>query len=265
MKFERLILERFGMFEDATLDFGDGGGLHVIYGANEAGKSTALAAISDLLFGIDERTPFNFRFEYGKLRIGAQLVKSSGERLEFKRRKARTGTLVSLSLPETTLPDAIITPFLGRIDRDQFHFMFGLDQGRLRSGGKQMLDPNGNFGHALFAAGTGLQSVSAVLVELEEEIKRLGSLVDRRSKGDIWSAIDRFTGAVSAKKSDMIAPDSYHAAETARDNAANDRFTVDEQLKRLRARRNFLERGRRVAPILAALASLRTRLGFGVE
>ncbi|MGA2494169.1 MAG: AAA family ATPase [Roseiarcus sp.] len=257
MKFERLILERFGMFQDAVLDFGDGGGLHVIYGANEAGKSTALAAISDLLFGIDERTPFNFRFEYGKLRIGAQLVKSTGERLVFKRRKARAGTLVSLSLPETTLPDAILTPFLGGIDRDRFHFMFGLDQGRLRSGGKQMLDPNGNFGHALFAAGTGLQSVSAVLAELEEEIRRLGSLADRRSKGEIWSAIDRFTGAVAAKKSDMIVPEAYHAAETARDKAVEERIAVDDQLTQLRARRNFLERGRRVAPILTALATLR--------
>lgn len=55
MRFESLILERFGMFEGASLDF-VGGSLHVVYGANEAGKSTALAAISDLLFGIDERT-----------------------------------------------------------------------------------------------------------------------------------------------------------------------------------------------------------------
>lgn len=257
MRFESLFIERFGVFEDATLDFGDGGGLHVIYGANEAGKSTALAAMSDLLFGIDERTPFNFRFEYGKLRIGAKLAKSNGERLEFKRRKARAGTLVSLSQPETTLPDAVIAPFLSGIDRDQFHFMFGLDQSRLRSGGKQMLDPHGNFAHALFAAGTGLESVNAVLLELDEEIKRLGSLVDRRSKGEIWSAIDRFTGAISAKKSDMIVPDNYHAAETSRDDAAANRLAVDDQLKGLRARRNFLERGRRVAPILTALTSLR--------
>ena len=114
MRFESLFLERFGMFEDATLDFGDGGGLHVIYGANEAGKSTTLAAMSDLLFGIDERTPFNFRFEYGKLRIGAKLAKSNGEHLEFKRRKARAGTLVSLSQPETTLPDAVIAPISRR-------------------------------------------------------------------------------------------------------------------------------------------------------
>jgi len=260
MRFESLILERFGMFEDATLDFGDGGGLHVIYGANEAGKSTALAAMSDLLFGIDERTPFNFRFEYGQLRIGAKIANSNGERLEFKRRKARAGTLVSLSQPETTLPDAALVPFLGGVDRDQFHFMFGLDQERLRSGGKQMLNPHGNFAHALFAAGTGLESVNAVLLELDEELKRLGSLVDRRSKGEIWSAIDRFTGAISTKKADMIVPDHYHAAETARDDATANRLAVDEQLKSLRARRNFLERGRRVAPTLAALWTLRSEI-----
>jgi len=259
MRFESLILERFGMFEGASLDFG-GGGLHVVYGANEAGKSTALAAISDLLFGIDERTPFNFRFDYGKLRIGAKLVNSNGARLEFKRRKARAGTLVSLSLPETTLPDGALTPFVGAVDRDQFQFMFGLDQERLRSGGKQMLDPHGNFAHALFAAGTGLESVNTVLGELDEEIKALGSLLDRRSKGEIWSAIDRFTAAITSKKADMIIPDHYLAAESARDDAIASRLKVDERLKELRARRNFLERGRRVAPILAALRTLRNNL-----
>ena len=259
MRFESLILERFGMFEGASLDFG-GGGLHVVYGANEAGKSTALAAISDLLFGIDERTPFNFRFDYGKLRIGAKLVNSNGARLEFKRRKARAGTLVSLSLPETTLPDGALTPFVGAVDRDQFQFMFGLDQERLRSGGKQMLDPHGNFAHALFAAGTGLESVNTVLVELDEEIKALGSLLDRRSKGEIWSAIDRFTAAITSKKADMIIPDHYLAAESARDDAIASRLKVDERLKELRTRRNFLERGRRVAPILAALRTLRNNL-----
>ncbi|MDR3438203.1 AAA family ATPase [Telmatospirillum sp.] len=260
MRFESLFLERFGAFEDAVLEFGDGVGLHLIYGGNEAGKSTTLTAMSDLLFGIDDRTPFNFRFEYGKLRIGGRIVNSNGDRLEFKRRKARTGTLISLSVPETTLPDAALAPFLGQVDRNQFHLMFGLDQERLRTGGQQMLSPQGNFAHALFAAGTGLESVNAVLSELDEEIKCLGSLVDRRSKGEIWSAIDRFTGAVSAKKADMIVPDQYHAAETARDDAAMNRLAVDGQLKSLRARRNFLEHGRRVAPTLAALRALRSEL-----
>ncbi len=260
MRFESVILERFGIFEDATLDFGDGRGLHVIYGANEAGKSTALAAMSDLLFGIDERTPFKFRFDYGKLRIGAKIMNSNGERLEFKRRKARSGTLVSLSQQETTLPDAALVPFLGGADRNQFHLMFGLDQKRLRSGGEQMLNPQGNFAEALFAAGTGLESVNAILSELDLELKKLGSLVDRRLKGEIWTAVDRFTGALSTKKADMIVPDQYHAAMKARDDATAARSAVDQQLATLRVRRNFLERGRRVAPTLAALRTLRGEL-----
>jgi uncharacterized protein YhaN len=260
MRFESIILERFGIFENANLDFGDGKGLHVIYGANEAGKSTTLAGLSDLLFGIEDRTPFKFRFDYGKLRIGARIARSNGERLEFKRRKARTGTLVSLSQQETTLPDAALAPFLGAADRNLFQLMFGLDQERLRSGGKQMLNPQGDFAHALFAAGTGLESVTAILSELDQELKRLGSLVDRRLKGEIWAAIDRFTGALSSKKADMIVADHYHAATKARDDATTERLGSNEQLKKRRERRNFLERGRRVAPTLAALKKLRDDL-----
>ena len=106
----------------------------------------------------------------------------------------------------------------------------------------------------------GLKSVNTVLAELDEEIKALGSLLDRRSKGEIWLAIDQFTGAITSKKADMIIPDHYLAAESARDDAIASRLKVDERLRELRARRNFLERGRRVAPILAALRTLRSNL-----
>ncbi|MCA9657993.1 MAG: AAA family ATPase, partial [Myxococcales bacterium] len=41
MIIERLIVERYGHFERVDLDLGAGrGGLTVIWGANEAGKST---------------------------------------------------------------------------------------------------------------------------------------------------------------------------------------------------------------------------------
>ena len=53
MRFERLHLERYGIFEDAAFDFGGTDAtLHVVHGPNEAGKSTVLSAIGDLLFGI---------------------------------------------------------------------------------------------------------------------------------------------------------------------------------------------------------------------
>ena len=45
MKLLSLHLAAFGRFTDARLDFGgDGAGFHVIHGANEAGKSTAMRA-----------------------------------------------------------------------------------------------------------------------------------------------------------------------------------------------------------------------------
>ena len=61
MKILKLNLTAFGPFTDAQLDLSKGNqGLHVIYGPNEAGKSSSLRAITDLLYGIPARTPDNF-------------------------------------------------------------------------------------------------------------------------------------------------------------------------------------------------------------
>ena len=46
MKINLFKLLAYGPFTDKILDFSDGGfGLHVVYGPNEAGKSTALRAL----------------------------------------------------------------------------------------------------------------------------------------------------------------------------------------------------------------------------
>ncbi len=54
MRIARLDLARYGRFTDRTIDFGDrpesGPDLHIVYGLNEAGKSTTASAILDLLF-----------------------------------------------------------------------------------------------------------------------------------------------------------------------------------------------------------------------
>ena len=46
MRFARLMLERYGRFEDCELAFRSGSpDLHIIHGPNEAGKTTSLAAV----------------------------------------------------------------------------------------------------------------------------------------------------------------------------------------------------------------------------
>ncbi|PNE09662.1 MAG: hypothetical protein CR217_18855, partial [Beijerinckiaceae bacterium] len=47
MRFESFTFEKYGLVDSCTLSFPPDPGLVVIYGPNEAGKSTSLAAIAD--------------------------------------------------------------------------------------------------------------------------------------------------------------------------------------------------------------------------
>ncbi|NKF31058.1 AAA family ATPase, partial [Pseudomonas sp. BGM005] len=55
MRLRRLDLVRYGKFTDHSIDFGaarpGSPDLHIVYGLNEAGKSTTFAAYLDLLYG----------------------------------------------------------------------------------------------------------------------------------------------------------------------------------------------------------------------
>ncbi len=57
MRLLSLSLERYGAFTDRVLEFRPDARLHVVLGANEAGKSTALSAVTDLLFGFGKIPP----------------------------------------------------------------------------------------------------------------------------------------------------------------------------------------------------------------
>jgi len=50
VRIEQLVFERYGIFADRKLSFDPEAALYVVLGANEAGKTTALSAIGDLLF-----------------------------------------------------------------------------------------------------------------------------------------------------------------------------------------------------------------------
>src|ERR1035437_10836230 len=96
MRINELHLAAYGPFADRKLDFTRGThGLHVIFGPNEAGKSSALRALKALLYGVDERTTDAFLHDPDKLRIGGRLRLSDGRELSFVRRKGRKNTILS--------------------------------------------------------------------------------------------------------------------------------------------------------------------------
>lgn len=76
MKLRRLDLLRYGHLSDVVLNFPDDASLYVVHGADEAGKSMALAAIADALFGFGHRTDFDFLHGGPQLRVGFALSAS---------------------------------------------------------------------------------------------------------------------------------------------------------------------------------------------
>ena len=171
MRFERLELTRYGGYEGRVVDFGrDGPDLHLIIGPNEAGKSTLLSAIGDLLFGVHRPTLQDWRFESKDLRLAATIASEAGA-LRVIRRSGLKNTL--LDPDGAPLPEETLATLLGGLDRPAFDRLYGLDHARLRAGGKAILEGKDDAAQSLFEAGTGMAAVGARLKQLETECGEL--------------------------------------------------------------------------------------------
>ncbi|MGD0433681.1 MAG: AAA family ATPase [Acetobacteraceae bacterium] len=168
MRLKRLDLIRFGKFTGHVIDFGDrpddGPDLHFIYGPNEAGKSTALAAFLDLLFKIGNH--YDFLHKYDTMRVGACLEFDGGVHEFVRIKRSRNDLLDGNGLP---ISEAIIAGQLGGIDRQSYRAMFSLDDDTLEAGGESILASKGDFGELLFSASAGLADLSRTLSDLRSE------------------------------------------------------------------------------------------------
>ncbi len=194
MRIDRLDLIAYGPFSDKSLNLSDGAaGLHLIYGDNEAGKSTSLRALIAWLFGIPMRTNDNYLHPNPQLRIGGKLKLSGGAEIEFVRRKGKKGTLLD---PDTdaSLDDSVLSPFLPvGIDEILFTKLYGIDHDRLVAGGQELLNQSGDLGQALFSAAVGTASLREILSDLQNGAEEL--FKPRASKKLVNRAISSFKEA----------------------------------------------------------------------
>jgi uncharacterized protein YhaN len=239
MRFLRLGLEAFGPFTGLSLDFTRvrGNGLHLVYGPNEAGKSSSLRAIRDLLFGFPQNTPDAHLHPTAALRLSA-LVERDGQELAFVRRKKRKD---SLSTPDDQpMEEARLARFLNGLDAASFDRLFGLDHERLQQGAEETLSGQGDVGEALFDAGASGRSVHRVRLALQEEADAL--FKDRGQKPEL----NRLLGLYAEQK--RQARDSVHLPEK-----------YEEQLEGVREKRREAEARR------ADLARLRAEKEHAVR
>ena len=87
MRIDRIDLVRYGHFSGEAIDLPlQQPDFTIIYGNNEAGKSTLLRGMSALFFGVPTKTPDVHSCKGSELRIGAAISNGSN-RLIFRRRK----------------------------------------------------------------------------------------------------------------------------------------------------------------------------------
>lgn len=265
MRIERLDLTRYGRFTDASVDFPapppGGADMHIVFGPNEAGKSTLFSAWLDLLFGIPLRTRYSFLHPGATMQVGAR-VAHGGEALEVVRRKGNGPTLFDRTgnaLAETTMQ-----ALLGGLSREGYSAMFSLDDETLEEGGESILSSGGELGQLLFSASAGLSSLTAQLDALHEKLdgfhrkgKRSGTLYEakRRLEALTKSARGLETSAAEQKRRQKTVEAAKGEWQNARTHEAETRRHL-EAVSAARAAQPLVQRLSRLRERLAGLGDL---------
>lgn len=171
MRLNRLDLIRYGRFQDHALDFGaaDQGGpdVSVVYGANEAGKSTAFMAWLDFLFGFQGASPYAFRFERRDLLVGAELETPDGPQV-LRRSAATAGSLTDAN--GHLVAEERMARWLRGLDREAYRTRFSLNDHILREGGADIARAQGDLGQLLHVGASGVAGLARALAEIEAEV-----------------------------------------------------------------------------------------------
>lgn len=257
MRLAELTLERYGVFAERSLVIPSTAGLTIIYGPNEAGKSTCLTALSDFLFGIPERTPYAALFGYDGMRVGATLVDASGTTITSRRRRGRGRTLTDAE--GTSLDDSILTRLLGATTRERFTTLFGLNHETLRSGGSRLLAADGDIGRLIVEAGGGLRSLMARLDAIDTEADKL--FAPRRSADRaFYKALDAFDAADRDVKHHTVTRDAYQQSRKAADAGKAKLIRARTEKQTVSAEISGLERLVRAVPHMLDLDRLTAAL-----
>ncbi|MER8632292.1 AAA family ATPase [Mesorhizobium opportunistum] len=250
MRLRRLDLVRYGKFTDRTIDFGpkpsSGPDLHIVFGLNEAGKSTALSGFLDLLFGIEERSRYNFIHEYSAMRLGG-VLELAGVEHSFTRTKQRNSSLLdAIGKP---VSEMAITAHLAGLSRDAYTTMFSLDDETLEAGGKAILESRGDLGKLLFTASAGLGHASDTLNALEAEADAIHR---KQAQGTEIALLKKRLAELKSRKDDIdTLASTYEGLEAERRDASQQYDGIVNERAVLAARLEAIARLERARPMLA--------------
>ena len=245
MRLRRLDLLRYGHFTDRSFEIPLGNrDFHIVFGPNEAGKSTALSAIEDLLFSVPTHSPYNFLHDYSSMRIGG-VLEHGEESLEVVRRKGSKNTLLDADDSPFPAGEVLLRTFLAGADRSFFERMFSLDHLRLEAGGREILEARDEVGQILFSAGTGIAGLRARLTKLSDEADELWA--ERRAvRRKYYQAEDKLKHAEQELRWQIFTANKWRELKRNFETAEEAYTEVEAEFERVSAKGTRLGRIRRV-------------------
>lgn len=171
MKLRRLDVENYGLFHGQSFEFNPDFAL--VFGPNEAGKSTLLQLIREQLFGFKVQNPYAFDDASGEMAATAEFETSAGERLRFRRRKGRKDEVVGELLGTgREINAASLANLFGGATKELYEHVFGFSLEELTAGQKSLEDAK--LSEALYGGGVGgLANFQHVQTELQAEADSL--------------------------------------------------------------------------------------------
>ena len=171
MKLLEVEIEHFGVFSGSQLQFGPG--FQIVYGENEAGKSTLLQLIRELLFGFPHQSPYAFGNHQGEMAASARVELADGSLVHFRRRKGSKNKVVGkFDVTGEDVDEARLSRMLSNASAELYEHVFGFSLSELSAGEKSLTQAN--LTEALFGGGLGglatMQRAQAALKEEREQL-----------------------------------------------------------------------------------------------
>jgi uncharacterized protein YhaN len=260
MRMTGLHLQAYGHFTGCSLDFGriqdSRPGLHVVYGHNEAGKSTTLRALSSVLFGYPHNVVDGFLHEPRDIAIGIDLLAADGRTLSFVRRRRGRRTLTAAD--GSALDDGVVETFLGGVSRDVFEKVFALDHRRLREHAQALLADGGALGFSLAEAGSGIAGLKTVVDKLTKERADLFLAAGIRPK--LNKVIAEFTRLRREERQSIVSPAEYRKHEKGIQETEAALQQMRKKLRDIESNASRLQRIAKNLPLRAEHSALTQRI-----
>ena len=194
----RIRMVPFGVLPDVTVDLSPG--LTVVYGANEAGKSTLLNALNATVTGMPNRAVHGVAPSH--LRIDVTIVEeTSGDTTERMFRRGIQGFLRYPDMTPDTCPwEAAVSGQPGWLTSH------GMTHAQLRAGGQELFIGAGDLADVVFEAHEGF-SARDVLAQLQTRSEKLFTK-DGRSRSEIQEKLKRIQALEDSYKQEFVDSDT---------------------------------------------------------